>query len=54
MKDEFVEILSRDYWFKVVEMLQQNWALIEPSQSGKSSLEGCLFVALNVMIRHGY
>ena len=31
-----MEILSKDYWFKVVEMLQQNWALIEPSQSGKS------------------
>ncbi len=24
-----VEISSRDYWFKVVEMLQQNWALID-------------------------
>ncbi len=36
MMDEKVEILSREYWFKVVEMLQQNWALIEPSQSGKS------------------
>lgn len=36
MKDEIVEIQSRDYWFKVVEMLQQNWALIEPSQSSRS------------------
>lgn len=24
-----VEIKSRDYWFKVVEFLQQNWALID-------------------------
>lgn len=29
-----VEITSSDYWFKVVEMLQQNWALIEPTQTG--------------------
>ncbi len=36
MKNEVVEILSKDYWFKVVEMLQQNWGLIAPSQSGKS------------------
>lgn len=24
-----IEISSTDYWFKVVEMLQQNWALID-------------------------
>lgn len=24
-----VEIRSRDYWFKIVEFLQQNWALID-------------------------
>jgi hypothetical protein len=29
-----VHFLSRDYWFKVVEFLQQNWALIEPAASG--------------------
>ena len=28
--NEPVTIESRDYWFTVVEMLQQNWALIEP------------------------
>ncbi len=28
-----VEIQSRDYWYKVTGMLQQNWALVE--QSGK-------------------
>lgn len=26
---EEVSIKSRDYWFKVVEMLQQNWAFVE-------------------------
>jgi len=30
--DEHVPILSRDYWFKVVEMLQQNWALIDTTE----------------------
>ena len=25
-----VELHSRDYWVKIVEMLQQNWALIDP------------------------
>ncbi len=24
-----IEIESRDYWFKIVEFLQQNWALID-------------------------
>ena len=28
-----VPIQSRDFWVKVVEMLQQNWALIEPKGS---------------------
>ena len=27
--DQQIEIHSREYWFKVVEMLQQNWALID-------------------------
>lgn len=31
---EDVQIQSRDYWFKVIEMLQQNWALIDPSENG--------------------
>ena len=31
--DTVVEIESRDYWFKVVEFLQQNWALIDPHGS---------------------
>ena len=33
-----VSIQSRDYWFKIVEFLQQNWALIEPSADGT----GCI------------
>jgi hypothetical protein len=32
--DDVVEIDSRDYWFKIVEFLQQNWALIDPRKSG--------------------
>ena len=38
VSNENVEINSRDYWFKIVEFLQQNWALIELSESG----EGCV------------
>lgn len=35
MRNELVvEISSRDYWFKVVEMLQQNWALIDETSTG--------------------
>jgi hypothetical protein len=30
---DFVLIQSRDFWVKVVDMLQQNWALIEPEGS---------------------
>jgi hypothetical protein len=30
---DVVPIESRDFWVKVVEMLQQNWALIEPKGS---------------------
>lgn len=26
---DLAEIQSRDFWFKVIDMLQQNWALIE-------------------------
>jgi hypothetical protein len=29
-----IEILRDDFWVKVIEMLQQNWALIEPMPSG--------------------
>jgi hypothetical protein len=29
-----VSIQSRDYWFKVTEMLQQNWALIDSGNDG--------------------
>ncbi len=33
-RGEIVEIKSRDYWFKIVEFLQQNWALIDQQDSG--------------------
>lgn len=29
-----VSIESRDYWFKIIEFLQQNWALIDVNKSG--------------------
>lgn len=29
-----IETQSRDYWFKVVDFLQQNWALIDPAEHG--------------------
>jgi len=29
-----VRIKSRDYWFKIVEFLQQNWALVDPHERG--------------------
>jgi len=29
--DKHVEIRSRDYWVKIVGMLQQNWALVDPA-----------------------
>ncbi len=32
--EDIIEIKSREYWFKVVEMLQQNWALIDESDDG--------------------
>jgi hypothetical protein len=31
---EEVSIVSRDYWFKVVDFLQQNWTLIDASVNG--------------------
>lgn len=32
--EQTISITSRDYWFKVVGMLQQNWALIENISAG--------------------
>jgi hypothetical protein len=31
---EEIDIANRDYWFKVVDILQQNWALIDSSKAG--------------------
>ena len=30
-----IEIINRDYWFKVVEFLQQNWVLIDKCEVDK-------------------
>lgn len=38
MKDEKIEIKSRDYWFKVIECLQQNWALIDENPDGTATV----------------
>jgi hypothetical protein len=32
--DGVVKIENHDYWFKIVEYLQQNWALIDPYDQG--------------------
>jgi len=32
--EEVPNITNTDYWFKVVEFLQQNWGVIEPAESG--------------------
>ena len=32
--DDVVDIVSRDHWFKIVDFLQQNWALVDPYDSG--------------------
>jgi hypothetical protein len=32
--DNAVSIDSRDYWFKIVDFLQHNWALIDETASG--------------------
>lgn len=33
--ESHIEIRSRDFWVKVVEMLQQNWALIDEDTDSK-------------------
>jgi hypothetical protein len=35
--ETIVEIQNRDYWFKIVEFLQQNWALLDE----EADHEGC-------------
>ena len=34
LNESHVEIRSRDYWFKVVDFLQQNWALVDGTPTG--------------------
>jgi hypothetical protein len=41
--DSTVVIGNRDYWFKSVEFLQQNWALIDGDTTGGA---GCMFFFL--------
>lgn len=36
--DAVIEISSNDYWFKVVDMLQVNWALIEKNVHGAATI----------------
>ena len=36
-QQDVVQIQSRDYWFKVVEYLQQNWALVDRDDTGSGS-----------------
>jgi hypothetical protein len=33
-----VEIRSRDFWFKIVDMLQQNWALIDSGGGSRTTV----------------
>ena len=37
-RDQAVEINSSDFWVKVVGMLQQNWALVDPAASGTADV----------------
>ena len=34
MMSDVISIQSRDYWFKIIEMLQQNWELVDPTPGG--------------------
>ena len=38
MNSENVEIKSRDFWFKVVGFLQQNWALVDEEECGECTI----------------
>lgn len=35
MNREEIILKNSEYWVKIVEFLQQNWALIEPNQNGE-------------------
>lgn len=36
VENKQIEIKSRNYWFKIVEFLQTNWALIDEQEDGKA------------------
>lgn len=38
MNSEKVEIAGKDFWFKIVDFLQQNWALIEKEAGSKDCI----------------
>jgi hypothetical protein len=38
MDSENVNISSKDFWFKIVEFLQQNWALIEEDTESEACI----------------
>lgn len=38
MRNDPVEIRSRDHWFKIVEFLQQNWALLDDNPDGSCTI----------------
>ena len=38
MIDKEIIIHSREYWFKIVDFLQQNWALIDEEPQGASTI----------------
>jgi hypothetical protein len=38
MDSENIAISSKDFWFKIVEFLQQNWALIEKDAESESCI----------------
>ena len=37
-RENEVEIESRDYWFKIVDMLQHNWALLAAKSDGTTTV----------------
>lgn len=38
MEKQFVPIESRDYWVKIVGMLQQNWAIVEDNTNETATI----------------
>jgi hypothetical protein len=54
---DHVDIRDRDFWVKVVEMLQQNWALIDDEPDGSATIHfvsdsGSVFDGISFASRH--